>query len=215
MNVGQRLWQPKSFSLWNQSRNWSSYEDMFQHDLDRNITATASGWGVENLHLLAALVQLAVSQYTEGIRPPHSLAQRKDGYESQADRLISEGSAVTGDDLMAHFDSALMNHHAMVTAHRAGALVQDPNALFVEHIARFRDMPCAGSNTSLRCCMVSFCTVVWRKSRCTLYRHACLLCPRYHSLIALGAASLHCRTHRKNCTVGPRRGRTTVKLFWD
>ena len=61
MKLGRRLWQTKNTSKWNRSPRWCSYEDMFQHDPEWNITASASGWNPENLHLLADLVRLAAT----------------------------------------------------------------------------------------------------------------------------------------------------------
>ena len=120
-------------------RAWTLYYEMFQNDLDWNLTRTAGGWGVDNLHLLHDLVKLAVVDYIHNDKHPTTPQETRAYYESVADHLIDDGIAVTGDELTAHFDKSLLMSYSIVKVHRARAYVQDTNVQFKAYMSRLRD----------------------------------------------------------------------------
>ena len=101
---------------------------------------TTGGWGVDNLHLIFDLVKVATLEYVHGNKPSPTPTEIRAYYESMADHLINDGTAVTGDQLSAHFEQAMLTSHNMVEAHRAKALLQDPNVQFKAYMPRLRDV---------------------------------------------------------------------------
>ena len=61
--ISRRHKQPKRINRFNASQEWASYYEMFQRDAEWNPTMTVAGWSVDNLHVLAELIKLAVKDH--------------------------------------------------------------------------------------------------------------------------------------------------------
>ena len=61
----KRKSKQSSIVQFNKGREWASYSEMLQHDLNWNGTMSRGGWTIHNIYLLDDLIQMAFAKYGE------------------------------------------------------------------------------------------------------------------------------------------------------